>query len=139
MPWIPTWIAILGLFLTPSPAQSARDSTGVAPLSPIAKPSTQALSGNALANTGTVLATGGLVLLLAGYYPEVRVSGLGAFYLGVPIMGLGAMTLGRAAEAVDSTYRPANAGWGWFWTGLVLGGYGSYEFSKSLGEIDPVA
>lgn len=136
---IPTWIAILGLHLTPISAQSERDSTQVAPHPPNAIMETQAASGNALVSAGTALAGGGLALALAGYFPAVRLTGLGAFYLGVPMIGLGAMTLGRAAEAVDSTYRRPNAGWGWFWTGLFLGGYGSYEFAKSLRNIDPGA
>jgi hypothetical protein len=136
MPWIPTWTAILGLSLTPLPAQAEPDSSRIIQPLATAKGRPQAASGNALVSAGTVLAGGGAVLMLLGYYPEVRLTGLGAFYLGVPMAGLGAITLGRAAESVDSSYRRSNAGWGWFWTGLVLGSYGSYEFSESLRNID---
>ncbi|MEO6095164.1 MAG: hypothetical protein ABIW76_05630 [Fibrobacteria bacterium] len=139
MPSIPTWMAILGLSLTPLSAQSEHDSNRVAPSLPTAKSVPQAASGNALVSTGTALAGVGLALLLAGYYPIVRLTGLGAFYVGIPVMGEGAVMLGRAAESVDSTYHRSNAGWGWFWTGLVLGGYGSYVFSESLGKADPGA
>jgi len=139
MPWIPTWIVILGLSLTPKSAQAEGDSTRIVPVPPIVKTQPQIASGDALVNAGTTLAVGGLTLMLAGYLPEVRLTGMGAFYLGVPMIGLGAMTLGRAAERADSTFRRSNPGWGWFLSGLAMGGYGSYEFSKSLRNIDPGA
>jgi hypothetical protein len=87
-------------------------------------------TGSGLVTAGHLMATGGVLLSLYGWFNDR--GGNILYQLGVPFVGIGAGQINRAAEKLNPGYRPDYRGWGWYWTAFAMGTFGSIRLNSVL-------
>jgi hypothetical protein len=120
------------------PLPSQRPNAQAKPLGPVdAVELSRFEAGKTMLIPGHLLAGGGLVLAFVGGATQsagANIAGSLMYMIGVPLTGAAAGKINKAAARINPSYVPEYRGWGWYWTGMGIGLWGSLLVNSGIND-----